>query len=181
MINKTAFCSTSEDWWRNEKRRDLIVALVSLIFPSVFAFCYFVLFPEPPVSSVFYGISRVFLIAFPFLWTVAGEKKPLPFPRFKSGGLGVGSITGLLIAIAALVLYKNVFKELLDVSEVIVKATQFGFAGKNFQLFALFIIIVNATLEEYYWRWFSTISSYLLYSLDGITASFSDSVCLGEE
>jgi len=61
---------------------------------------------------VFFGISRVFLIAFLFLWTVAGEKKP--FPRFKSGGLGVGIITGLLIAIAALVLDKNMFKELLD-------------------------------------------------------------------
>lgn len=137
-----------------ENKKHLTIALISLILPSLFAFCYFVAFPDPPVSRIFYGTSRAFFILFPVLWIVFGDKKKFPLPRFKKDGMRAGVVSGLCIGITILVLYINVFKDLLDVSKVTEKADQLGFGGNMFIVFAIFLIIANSSLEEYYWRWF---------------------------
>ena len=135
--------------------RDLAAALITLIFPSIFALCYFVLFTEPPASPVFYWMSRIFLILFPLAWTMAVEKKTFPFPRIKCEGLFVASVIGLCIGAAAFLLYTYTLKDLLDMNEIKVKAENLGFAGRNFFAFAVFLTVANSSLEEYYWRWFN--------------------------
>ncbi|MDY7031108.1 MAG: CPBP family intramembrane glutamic endopeptidase [Thermodesulfobacteriota bacterium] len=137
------------------KERDLPAAIITLIFPSVFAMCYFVLFTEHPASPIFYWISRTFLIAFPLVWTMTAEKKPFPMPRMKCEGLFVGFAAGLCIGTVAFLLYTFVLKDFLNMNEIKVKAEQLGFAGDNFLVFAVFLTIANSSVEEYYWRWFN--------------------------
>ena len=136
------------------KTRPLLIALVAAFMPSVFAFCYFIAFPDPPLSRVFYAVSRVFFIGLPVLWTVCVDRQRFPFPRFKGDGLRAGTVSGMLIGLAAIILYINVFQSILPVSEVKEKAGQLGFGGEVFIIFAFFIVIANSSLEEYYWRWF---------------------------
>ena len=136
------------------KRRDTAVAPVALIMPTLFVLCYFVFFPDPPLSRVFYGLSRAFFILLPLLWVMVADKQPFPRPRFKTDGMRAGIISGLVIGIAAISLYANVFQDILPLAKVHEKAGQLGFGGAVFPLFALFIIIANSTIEEYYWRWF---------------------------
>jgi len=130
-------------------------AVVALTVPSLFAFCYFVVFPDPPQSQIFYYLSREFHIFLPLLWTVWAEKKKFPVPRFKTNGISAGVVSGLCIGITTLVLYINIFREFIPADMVKEKAASLGFSGMWFFIFAGFLIFFNAALEEYYWRWFS--------------------------
>ena len=134
-------------------KKSLIIALTALITPALFALCYFVLFPDPPLARVFYFASRAVFILLPVLWTMYAEKKRFPRPRPKGDGIRMGIVSGTIIGITAIILYANVFTS-LPVENVQNRAVKLGFAGNLFFLFAVFLIIMNSSLEEYYWRWF---------------------------
>ena len=130
-------------------------AVVALVVPSMLALCYFVIFPDPPLGKIFYFLSRGFLILFPLIWILWGEKKKFPFPRIKKDGIGAGIVSGLCIGITILVLYINVFRNFIPTDMVKEKAESLGFSGIWFFVFATFLIFLNSAMEEYYWRWFS--------------------------
>lgn len=136
------------------KAKAYIIPFLCLLAPALFSFIYFVLLPDHVAGKLLYYTSKIFLISFPILWTLFGEKKKFPRPRFSGKGIRVGLLSGLAIGLTAMVLYIHVLANVLPVDEVQLKAAQLGFAGKTFILFALFVIIANSTLEEYYWRWF---------------------------
>ena len=119
-------------------KKSLYAALISSILPTLFVLGYFVFFPDPPVSRVLYVISRFFFIGLPILWTLFVEKKKFPLPRFSQKGMRAGILTGLAVGITAMILYINVFANILDLSEVNNKTSQLGFGGKNFLFFKRF-------------------------------------------
>jgi len=129
-------------------------AWIALTAPTIFALCYFVLFPDPPLNRVFYACSRIFLLAFPAACTL-GARKHLSLPRFTSRGLGPGAASGLLIGGAIWILYTFLFSRLLPFDMVLRRAAQLGFTGGRYILFAVFLTAGNAAMEEYYWRWFT--------------------------
>lgn len=130
-------------------------SVTALTVPSLFAFCYFVLFPDPPLNKIFYYLSRTFLILLPILWRVWAEKKKFPVARLTKKGIGAGCVSGLCIGITALVMYINIFRDYIPTEMVKLRAESLGFTGMRLFIFAGFLIFVNAALEEYYWRWFS--------------------------
>jgi hypothetical protein len=138
-------------------RRELVIALVAMLAPSAFAFCYFVLFTHPVVSRVFYYASRAYLLLLPMVWWLFVLKRRFPLPRLKREGIRAGIVSGICMGLTALVLYINVFQEfgLLPTEAIRARADSLGFGDDIFVYFAFYIVTMNSGFEEYYWRWFT--------------------------
>jgi len=139
----------------NIRSTDTLAAFLSLLVPSLFTFGYFVTVNDPLGARILYGMARVFLICFPVLWTMFVDKKRFPLPRMKSAGVLSGLAVGAIITGTGLGLYFTVFDTLLPVEEVRQKAALFGLNGSIYIVYSILIIVGNASLEEYYWRWFN--------------------------
>ena len=138
-----------------KSKYNLTAVLLAIFVPSVFAFFYFVLFADRSFAQILYSVSRVFLVAFPVAWVLTIDKTGFPFVRFKKSGILAGTISGVVISGAILLAYFIGFKESLDFSEIKTKAEQLNFTGVNYVIYAFFLTIINSSIEEYYWRWFT--------------------------
>ena len=126
-----------------------------MILPSFFSFCYFGFFVGQSSAQILYSVSRVLLVLLPIIWILLVDKDKFPFVRFKKDGLFAGVLSGLIIGASLIALYFLFFKNILDFTMLKYKATQLGFSGTNFIFIAIFITIINSSIEEYYWRWFA--------------------------
>lgn len=135
------------------KKYDSVGAFLSLFVPSLFAAGY-MLSTDPLLSRVLFVLARAFLLGFPIFWTLAVDRGPFPLPRLKSRGMGAGLIAGIVVAALGLMLYDLVFNDLLAVEGVQQTAALLGWSRNLYPAYSVFIILFNASLEEYYWRWF---------------------------
>ena len=136
-------------------KKNITVVWLTIILPSVFSFCYFGFFVEQSSAQILYSITRVLLVLLPIAWIMLVDKDKFPFVRFKKDGLLAGVLSGLIIGASLIALYFLFFKNILDFTMLKYKATQLGFSGTNFIFLAIFITIINSSIEEYYWRWFA--------------------------
>ena len=135
--------------------KDLVAAPLSLFIPSFFTFGYFIVSSDAFEARSLFVAARVFLLAFPVLWTLLVDRKRFPIPRIKKDGVAAGFLTGLIITFAGLILFHTIFKDLLPVDDVRDKAALFGISGSNYLFYGLLMVVGNSSLEEYYWRWFN--------------------------
>ena len=144
--------------------------LFALVFPSLLSWTDFVLLAggtgDPPgggaanpAQQAAYGVGKVIQFAWPVVcfWLLEGR---LPRPARPTGrGLEWGLAFGLLVVAGMLVLYyvflrgTSVFAA--TALQLRQKLEEYDVASPGgFALFAGFVTVPHALLEEYYWRWF---------------------------
>jgi len=106
-------------------------------------------------GKVFYGFCKVILLVLPLIWFLYLERGKLSLSPVKKGGLLIGLATGLVIAAAILGFYVLVGKDLIDAQVFRDSLYDKGFDSKALFIgTAIYVIVLNAALEEYVWRWF---------------------------
>lgn len=139
------------------------VLVFALVFPSLMTWLYFVVLAKPGEArqanlamQIIYGAGKTLQFALPVLAALMFERRlPRPArPHFRGLVFGVGF--GLLVGATIQALYYGVFRgssrfhgTLQAKLHEFDLATPAGFIG-----LALFISVIHALLEEYYWRWF---------------------------
>lgn len=107
-------------------------------------------------GQIAWGVSKVWLFAFPFVWWVRVEQRRRQAPA-ASRGRSIAFGLGLGLAISAVVFgaYFLVGRDWIDVEHARELASKNGLDRWPVYLaFLLYTSLVNALLEEYVWRWF---------------------------
>jgi membrane protease YdiL (CAAX protease family) len=144
------------------RRRALEIGVLSfaLIFPTLLTWAYFVdAAGSGSRMKLFYAVGKVLQFSLPVLfWLVTDRSRLRPgWPRVE--GLLAGVIFGLLVGAATVVLYFGYLRHQPLItplaSQVRQKVTAFGLTSPGkFLIFAVFLSLIHAGLEEYYWRAF---------------------------
>ena len=129
------------------------VLCIAIIGHAVAALFYAVIITDESVARGIYFGSKIVVNAIPLLWVFGVERQRFRFPRPVGRTFVPGIATGLLIAGCLITLYKLAFAGRLDSAGLAVKADVYGVRA-HFFLFAFFLCLGNAGMEEYYWRWF---------------------------
>lgn len=140
------------------------LVLPAMWLPLAASFFYFVLFPGTDFGNAFYGGIKCFLLIWPFLAVALILREPMrdrrPGKRHREGFL-LGTVFGLLVTGTMLFLVKATpLSALVDENgaNIATRVEGMGFGGvsmaDHYLLFALFISVLHAALEEYFWRWF---------------------------
>lgn len=139
---------------QNNRWKAILALLLLVPAPSIGTAAAFYWWPGL-TGEVIYGFCKVVLLVLPVLWFLYLERSKLSLSPVKKGGLIVGLISGLVIAAAILGFYALVGKNIIDEQMFRDSLIDKGFGNKTkFIGMAFFVIILNAALEEYVWRWF---------------------------
>jgi membrane protease YdiL (CAAX protease family) len=135
------------------------VLLPALVVPLASSFFYFVFFPGTAFGNGFYISAKIFLLGWPILATFLILREPIvdrSLKRRHKASMVEGTVFG--IAVTALLVYLFKFSPLgAIVGENVFRISEriVGLGVVNhYLLFALFISLFHAALEEFYWRWF---------------------------
>ena len=132
--------------------------LAAMLFPTVAAWLYFVVFADRGSLLPIYTASKLVQFTFPVVWVLAVRRDRLPRLSLAApatwDGLGSGLLIVSLLALAYAGLSGSSLVEvagprILARVEAIGAATPVRFLGM-----ALFLSLIHSFLEEYYWRWF---------------------------
>jgi hypothetical protein len=122
--------------------------------PTIAILMNMVFFPGP-LGMASWTVSKVWILAFPLVWTRFVEGAPLRFPAWSRAGLAQGLAFGLLAAAGVLLCDRLLLRALLEPSAF---AEMIGENGLDrpwaYAGMAVYICVVNSLLEEYVWRWF---------------------------
>lgn len=136
-----------------ERVRALVALL--LLVPAASLGTWLLLYVWPGYAGkIAYGICKAWLVALPLGWLLWVERGRISLSPPRHGGLMIGAATGLVIGAAILAAHELVggWIDLAVFREVLIDK---GFGNKIFYLgAAVYIILINAALEEYVWRWF---------------------------
>ena len=133
------------------------VLLFALAFPTLMTWLNFG--NSTPWMKATYGIGKVVQFSLPILWWAAMDRARLRRPGFSRAGLPAGLGFGLSVGLGILVLYFVGLRDhpvMVSVAEQArAKISAFGLTSPAFYLlFAVFLSLLHALLEEYYWRAF---------------------------
>jgi len=137
------------------RRRPTLALLLLVPAPSLGVLAGLLLFPGTPLGMVLFSLSKLWLFALPLVWTRWVDRKPLGLSPVRNGGIGTGWWTGLLIAAVVAGMW-------ILLGDRLVERAAFGKGIRStgldtptrFLLGSLYFCLVNASLEEYAWRWF---------------------------
>ncbi len=144
-------------------KRRLGVLIPALCLPFFASLFYFVIFPGTTFGNSFYVAIKIFLLVWPLVATLAILRQPFSFrlpstftrqPQSRSWPMGI--IFGVATcAVLFGLLEIPFFANLIEASypNIAEKCAGMGVAD-HFIWFALFVSILHAGLEEYYWRGF---------------------------
>ena len=107
------------------------------------------------IGQAVWTASKVWLIVVPLLWLLLVDRKRISLSPMRHGGLGVGVLSGLVIA-ALIIAAAAVFgPNMIDTNDAKEVAAGNGLdeLGRYIGL-AVVLSIGNALMEEYVWRWF---------------------------
>lgn len=140
---------------RSSNRVLAFLALVLLVpAPSIGAYVGMVLSPGT-FGSVIFGISKIWLVAFPLVWMLCVDRERISCSQPKHGGFAVATLLGLVILAIIFAAYFVVPTEWIDPPRVQAVAAKNRLTEKAIFIgLALYWCIVNSLLEEYVWRWF---------------------------
>lgn len=135
-------------------RRRAVMAL-SLIVPAQSLGVAAMLLALP--GSIGLGInlmSRVWMVAFPVVWTLRVERRTIQLKRPSRAGMIAGLVTGVMMLGVMLGVY-GLVSDQIDLSRLRSRARLTGFDDPvQFAAMFGFIILLNSLLEEFVWRWF---------------------------
>ncbi len=143
------------------RTRDVAAVLFALVLPTLVTLVYFVWAERFPagVQQATYAVAKVVQFAFPVVWVLWVQKRRPRASRPVTGGLGLGIVSGLMIAGAMLALYHYWLKsaDFFAAAEGEMREKIAGMqldASWKFAAVGVFYSLLHSLLEEYYWRWF---------------------------
>jgi membrane protease YdiL (CAAX protease family) len=140
------------------RRWSALLALLLLV-PAPSLGVYFAMVHEhtrgTPAAQWFYALMKVWIVILPVVWMRLVDRERFGLSLARHGGLGVGALFGVAIAIVILVTYWLIGPTLIDAQAVRDAATRNGI-GTPLRFLALTIplALFNSLVEEYVWRWF---------------------------
>ena len=136
--------------------RKSILALALLVpAPSIGTLAAMVLFPGTALGKGLFAASKLWLFAFPAIWTRLVDRERLGFSPARNGGFVVGVLSGLALGLPVLLGYVAFGGRLFDLAFFAAKMREVGLGSLPVYLGgATYWILVNSVLEEYVWRWF---------------------------
>lgn len=134
--------------------------LPALLVPFVLSFFYFVFFPGTAFGNAFYGVHKVFLIAWPLLCVLLILREPMidrTRPKRHLASLVPGTLFGIAVTgLMFLLLEASPMGAVFSANEAkIVQRIHDLDVAERFVAFALFISFIHSAMEEFYWRWFA--------------------------
>lgn len=135
------------------------VLVFSLLLPTVATWVYFVALAGRSSVQAAYGASKVVQFALPLVWTLWVQRRSLSLAAPGWLDIGTGFGLGLLFVLAGVGAYLGYFKASPYLSQATgliserLKDWNLNTTGR-FVAFTVFLSLVHALLEEYYWRWF---------------------------
>ncbi len=139
---------------------DGLVLLVALTLPTLGTWLYFDVFAgQGRLPAALYSGTKLAQLLLPIAWMVLARRQKLRWPRWHRQSLIVGFAFGLLsvgVILGAYYLLSRHTTILAGTPEKLqAKLADFGVTGVGgFIALALFLSILHAAFEEYYWRWF---------------------------
>jgi hypothetical protein len=140
-------------------RRDGLALLFAMLFPTLAAWVYFVALHGQETMRYAYAAGKVIQFGLPLLWVGLVQRQSLrpswPNGRGLLGGLGFG-----LVVLGAMIgLYEANLKHSPYLAETSArlwaKLSDLGIVSPaTYLAMAVFLSVIHALLEEYYWRWF---------------------------
>ena len=124
--------------------------LPALFFQMLGAGLYFLW--DSAFSQWIYAATKLTLLVWPLFWLNSFRKHVPSHPARRNGKLA-GLLSGLLLATALVLVFKLGLSP--NVEGIQEKAAAFGLLAPGpYIIFAVFLSLIHAALEEYYWRWF---------------------------
>lgn len=107
------------------------------------------------LGQVVWALSKVWLVLFPVVWWKLVERGQWSLSRPRQGGLRMGALLGVVIAVAILFVYRQLGESLIDPQRLqdMVRKNDLDQPAIYIGV-AAYLIIVNSLIEEYVWRWF---------------------------
>ena len=139
------------------KKINGIFLLVILLIQFIGGYFYTVIFPEPPLVTIIYVLTKVVMVALVVLLVFGGLELPKIFKwegarKSLWGGLLSGLLMGAVIGVVAYIL-KDHFNLASAIGD---KAELWGIGSMIwFIVFSVFLSIIHSLFEEVYWRWFA--------------------------
>ena len=137
-----------------DRRRALIALLLIAPIPSVGVIVAMVVAPGP-VGKILFMAAKIWLLAFPAAWYLLAEKGTPSWSPPHRGGLAIGAVSGIILAVIIVVGAWLVGVQHTDLAPLRTAVREMdlnsavpylaGAAGWTF---------VNSLMEEYVYRWF---------------------------
>jgi len=128
----------------------LLIAPVPSLSVTVFAFV-----APGPVGQVAWLIGKAILYGLPAAWLLWVDRQPLSWSPPRRGGFGTGALLGVVISAAIWALYLLVGDRWIEADRLREIGRANGFATPLAYLgISAWVIVVNALMEEYVYRWF---------------------------
>jgi membrane protease YdiL (CAAX protease family) len=140
----------------SERRRAAIALLIVVPAPTIGALATFWILPGP-IGLAIYALGKAVLYGTPAIWSRWVDREPWSLSPARQGGWGMGAATGVAIAAAILAGYAILSAVGFDASALRPALEANGLHDPvRFALAAAWLVVVNALLEEYAFRWFIT-------------------------
>lgn len=136
-------------------RRRAIWALLLLVpAPSIGLFCVLHLFPDATGRMIF-GFTKLWILVLPAVWVKWVDREAWSWPGWPKAGMGVGLLSGVVIAAVILAAYFLLGRHWVDPDQIHTVAASVGLDRPSVYIgAAVYWCVVNSVLEEYVWRWF---------------------------
>jgi len=138
-----------------DSRGSAFLALLLLVpAPSIGTLLAMRILPGP-FGQAAYVLCKLWLLAFPIVWTLWIDRGRLSWSPPRRGGLLAGAAAGILMGGLILAAYRVAGGRWLDPAHVRQVAGRNGLVSPALYLaFAAYLVLVSSLLEEYVWRWF---------------------------
>ncbi len=139
---------------RTTSRRALLALLLLIPVPSLGA-AVLMYWAPGVLGKVLYGVCKVWLLVLPIVWYLLIERGKFSLSPLRKGGLMAGLGTGVAIAAVILLFYAFIGRGWIDAESFRSSLSEAGFDNKTFYIgAAVYVVLINAAIEEYVWRWF---------------------------
>lgn len=161
----------------SDARRAAIALAIVVPAPTIGALATFWLLPGP-LGLAIYALGKALLYGTPAIWSRWVDREPWSLSPARQGGWWMGAATGVAIAAAILVGYAILSAVGFDASALRPALEANGLDHPlRFALAAAWLIVVNALLEEYAFRWFITSRWERVLGPGGRGASLLSALC----
>lgn len=133
--------------------------VLGYLLPCAATWLYFYGGRGPVFTQIVYSLSKLFLLGLPLLWICWLDRERVRLPRPTRKALIEGALSGLVIGLALVGFYWLVLRQSPALAEagpaIAAKINEFGIGTPaRFLGFAVFVVLMNASIEEYFWRGF---------------------------
>jgi len=137
--------------------RTAVLALLLVVPAPSIGVALALLIPDTvgTIGQAAWTASKVWLVVVPLLWLLKVDRKRISLSPLRRGGLGVGIVSGLVIAGLIVAAAAFLGPELIDTAVVKEMAAGNGLDQLDrYIALAIALSVGNALMEEYVWRWF---------------------------